>query len=68
MARWHIQLFLDKLRYVKPTLTGNDLQKMGINPGFRMKEILQRLHEARLDGQVKSKKEEVEMVEGWDKE
>ncbi len=64
-ARRHIQLFLDKLRYIKPALTGNDLQKMGIAPGPRMKEILQKLHEARLDGKVTSKKGEVEMVEGW---
>ena len=65
IARQHIQLFLDRLRYVKPALTGNDLQKLGIVPGPRMKEILQRLHEARLDGKVTSKQEEVEVVEGW---
>ncbi len=64
-AKQHIQLFLSKLRYVKPALTGNDLQKMGIAPGPRMKEILQRLHQARLDGKVTSKKEEEELVEGW---
>jgi len=65
VACQHIQLFLDKLRYVKSALTGSDLQKMGITPGPRMKEILQRLHEARLDGKVTSKQGEVEMVEGW---
>ncbi len=65
MARRHIQLFLNKLRYVKPALTGNDLKRMGIAPGPRMKEILQRLHEARLDGKVKSKKGEVKLVEEW---
>ena len=65
VARQHIQLFLNKLRYVKPTLTGSDLQKMGIAPGPQMKEILQHLHEARLDGKVTSKKGEVELVEGW---
>lgn len=65
VARQHIQLFLDKLRYVKSALTGNDLQKMGIAPGPKMKEILQRLHDARLDGNVTSKQGEVEMVKGW---
>ncbi len=65
VARQHIQLFLDKLRYVKPALTGNDLQKMGIAPGPQIKEILQRLHEARLDGKVTSKKDEVELVKEW---
>ena len=61
----HIQLFLDKLRYVKPILTGNDLQRMGIAPGPQMKEILQRLHEARLDGKVTSKQDERKLVERW---
>ncbi len=65
IVRRHIQLFLNKLRYVKPTLTGDDLQRMGISPGPRIKEILQLLHEARLDGKVTSKRGEEEMVKGW---
>ncbi|GAJ20895.1 unnamed protein product [marine sediment metagenome] len=65
MAHQHIQLFLDKLRYVKSALTGNDLQKMGVAPGPQMKEILNLLQEARLDGKVTSKRGEVEVVEGW---
>ena len=65
LAHQHIQLFLDKLRYVKSALTGNDLQKMGIAPGPKIKEILQRLHQARLDRKATSRKGEVELVEGW---
>lgn len=65
IARRHIQLFLDKLRYVKPALSGNDLQEMGIAQGPKIKEILQRLHDARLDGKVTSKQGEVKLVEGW---
>ncbi len=61
----HIQLFLNKLRYIKPSLTGYDLKRMGITPGPRIKEILQLLHEARLDGKVKSKRDEEELVRGW---
>ena len=64
-ARQHIQLFLIKLRYIKPALTGDDLKRMGIAPGPRIKEILQRLHEARLDGKVTSKKGEEGLVRGW---
>ena len=64
VARQHIQLFLKKLRYVKPALTGGDLKRMGIAPGPRMKEILKRLHDARLDGEVTSKEGEVELVKG----
>ncbi len=65
VVRRNIQTYLGRLRYVRPALTGHDLQKMGISPGPRMKEILQRLHAARLDGKVKSKKEEEELARGW---
>ncbi|MBM2825306.1 MAG: cca [Dehalococcoidales bacterium] len=65
IARQYIELYLSKLRYIKPVLTGNDLLKLGIPSGPRMKEILQRLHEARLDGKVTSKQGEIEIVRGW---
>jgi len=65
IARQHIQLFLNKLRYVKPALTGDDLQRMGILSGPRIKEILTLLHEARLDGKVASKQGEESLVRGW---
>ncbi len=59
----HIRLYQNKLRHVRPALTGDDLQKMGISPGPRMKEILHQLLQAKLDGQVTDKHGEVEMVE-----
>jgi len=65
VARQHINLFLNRLRYVKPALNGDDLIRMGIAPGPQIKEILQRLHEARLDGKVISKQDEEKLVEGW---
>jgi tRNA nucleotidyltransferase (CCA-adding enzyme) len=69
ITRRHLQLFLDKLRYVKPILNGNDLLKIGIAPGPHLKEILNRLHEARLDGKVANRKDEEDLVKGWlDKE
>ena len=65
VARRHINLFLNKLRYIKPALNGDDLIRMGITPGPRIKEALQLLHEARLDGKVTSKQDEEELVKGW---
>lgn len=64
VARQHIQLFLNKLRYIKPALTGKDLTRMGIAPSPRIKEILNLLHQARLDGKVTSKQDEERLVEG----
>ena len=60
----NIQLFLNKLRFVRTALTGGDLKEMGIAPGPCIREIRNRLHEARLDGKVTSKREEEEMVWG----
>jgi len=65
IIRQHIELFLNKLRYVKSALTGNDLQKMGIAPGPQMKEILHKLHMAKLDGKVSTKQHEENLVKGW---
>jgi len=64
-VRRHIETFLTRLRYVKPALTGDDLQRMGIPPGPRMKEILQRLHEARLDRKVRARRGELALVREW---
>ncbi|GAG14412.1 unnamed protein product, partial [marine sediment metagenome] len=58
-------IFLHELRYVKPTLNGNDLISMGIAPGPQIKEILERLYEARLNGEVTTKQDEEELVRGW---
>ncbi len=63
----HLKLFLDKIRYVKPALSGSDLLKMGITPGPEMKEIIDRLHEARLDSKISSKQGEIELVKQWQK-
>ncbi len=65
LVHQHLEIYLNELRHVKPALNGDDLIKMGIAPGPRIKEILQQLHEARLDGKVTSKEDEEEMVRGW---
>ncbi len=60
----HIELYLNVLRYVKPALSGKDLEKLGVPRGPRIKEVLQKLREARLDGKISNKGEEEEMVRG----
>jgi tRNA nucleotidyltransferase (CCA-adding enzyme) len=59
----NITLYLGKLRYVRTSLTGKDLVKMGIKSGPHMKEILRKLLEARLDSQITDRQGEIEMVE-----
>ncbi len=62
IARQHLRLYLDKLRTIKPILTGNDLMKMGVPQGPRIKEILNRLFDARLDGRIKTRQDEEGLV------
>jgi len=64
-VRRHIHLFLSKLRYIKPALTGEDLIRIGVVPGPRIKEILNLLREARLDGKVNTKRGEEDLVKRW---
>lgn len=63
-AAEHIGLFLNVLCHVQPTLTGEDIKKLGVPAGPRIKEILQKLREAKLDGRVSSRRDEEAMVRG----
>ena len=65
VARQHIHLFLNKLRYVKPVLTGDDLKRMGVTPGPDIGLILRQIHEARLDGKITTKQDEKSLVNTW---
>jgi tRNA nucleotidyltransferase (CCA-adding enzyme) len=64
-SRRNMQLYLDKLCHIKPILGGNDLIEMGIPPGPRIKEVLNKLLDARLDGAVKTREDEEGMVKEW---
>ncbi len=64
-AKKAIKLYLDKLRHVKPALTGNDLRVLGIRPGEQMQEVLILLHNARLNDDIKTRRAEEMMVREW---
>jgi tRNA nucleotidyltransferase (CCA-adding enzyme) len=57
-AQRHLQLFLTKLRYIRASLDGEDLKRLGISAGPEMGKVLQVLHKARLDGEVSTRAEE----------
>lgn len=63
--RQRLELFLRKLRYVKPILNGEDLIRIGISPGPKMGDILRALHEAKLNGRVKTRRDEEKFVYSW---
>lgn len=54
--------FLAADRWIKPALAGADLKALGVKPGPRYAQILQRLLDARLDGEVRTEREERELV------
>ena len=58
-------IYLHKLRYVKTALKGTDLLKIGITPGPQVKEVLTRLHEAKLDGKAVTRQDEKALVQQW---
>jgi len=65
LARQHLQLFLNKLRYVKLDLTGDDLKRMGVAPGPDIKEVLELVLKARLDRKITTKQGEEGLVNSW---
>jgi len=61
-AKKYISLYLTRLREVRIDLTGEDLKKMGIPAGPRYKRILTSLLDAKLDGEVKTRDDELAFV------
>ena len=62
LVRQRIELYLNKLRFIHPAITGADLMDMGMASGPRIKEVLEILREARLDGKVASREEELKLI------
>jgi tRNA nucleotidyltransferase (CCA-adding enzyme) len=62
LIRQRIEQYLNQLRHVQPSLTGEDLIRLGIPAGRRIRETLEMLLEARLDGKVTSREQEIELI------
>lgn len=57
-----IELYMNHLRHVQTSLTGADLKEMKIASGQQIKAILDNLREARLDGLVTTREQELEFI------
>ena len=57
--------FLTTWRHQRPLLTGRDILALGCPPGPRIRETLERLRLARLDGLVGAKAEELALAQEW---
>jgi tRNA nucleotidyltransferase (CCA-adding enzyme) len=62
MVHRHLQLFLTKLRYVRTALDGEELKGLGISAGPEMGQLLQILHKAKLDGDVRTRADEEKLA------
>jgi tRNA nucleotidyltransferase (CCA-adding enzyme) len=58
----YISVYLRNLNCIQPILAGEDLLRLGIQPGPRVGEILQVLREARMDGWITTRQDEVNLV------
>jgi tRNA nucleotidyltransferase (CCA-adding enzyme) len=58
IVRDHLKLYMDKLRYITPSLTGADLKNMGLEQGPLYRKIIGSLKQAVLDGEVHTIEEE----------
>lgn len=61
-AAQKIATYLDVYRNITIRTTGDDLVKLGVRPGPRYKELLDAALAARIDGKVKSKREELALI------
>jgi tRNA nucleotidyltransferase (CCA-adding enzyme) len=64
---WQEQLkeYLRLREGLRPCLNGDDLKQMGLKPGPHFRVLLDALRDARLDGKVRSREDEVAMVQDW---
>ncbi|MBI1855609.1 MAG: CCA tRNA nucleotidyltransferase, partial [Chloroflexi bacterium] len=67
-SRQNLEKYLSEWRHIKPKTTGDDLKNLGIAPGPKYQEILSRLRNAWLDGEVDSENEEKRLIENFLKE
>ncbi len=65
ITRSRLELYLSDLRYVKTSVDGEDLKRMGVAPDPRLGKMLEALQEAKLDGRVSTREEEEALVRQW---
>ena len=65
MVKKAISLYFTRLRRVMVSLKGKDLQQMGVEPGPIYREILQAALDAKLNGKLKTRKDELEFARSY---
>ena len=60
-----ISQYITALRYIRISLRGKDIKQMGLTPGPIYREVLHSVLEAKLDGKLKTKTDEVQFVKQY---
>jgi len=58
----NIDNFLKDFHFIRLHVTGHDLYKLGVKPGPSYQKIFQKALNAKLDGKVQTKEEEIELI------
>ncbi|MBC7962255.1 MAG: CBS domain-containing protein [Steroidobacteraceae bacterium] len=61
-VRRFVSLYLTRLRGIAPLLDGDDLRDLGLQPGPQFGRIKERLLQAKLDGEVENREDELALV------
>ncbi|HEY98689.1 MAG TPA: CCA tRNA nucleotidyltransferase [Dehalococcoidia bacterium] len=61
----NIELYLNVLKNVQPLLSGENLKRLGVPEGPRIKEALLVLREAKLDGKINTSRDEEKLIKSW---
>ena len=62
IAKKYIMDFFKIYHHVRLKIKGQDLKDMGLKPGPKYKKILDKVLSAKVDGKIKTKRDEVRMV------
>ncbi len=65
LVRELLDLYLTQWRHVRTELDGDALLKMGVPSGRRLGRTLKALQDARLDGKIESRQDEIDLVQRW---
>ncbi|MDM7998727.1 MAG: CCA tRNA nucleotidyltransferase [Dehalococcoidia bacterium] len=65
VVRERLTLYLTRWRRVRTGLDGSALQKMGVPAGPELGRLLKELRDAKLDGRIVTREDEIELVQRW---
>jgi tRNA nucleotidyltransferase (CCA-adding enzyme) len=60
-----ISNYYNQLRNIQPTISGNDIKALGLKPGPVFRQILDAVLEAKLNGKLETRQDELQFVRQW---